>query len=543
MSTIPRPSEFRGIFRTDDDARAVYSEGAGIARVWPAAVAVPVDVDDLRVLVAWATEKKIPMIARGSGSSMPNGAVGSGVIVDLTRWRTIGNVDTSSRTVRVSPGALRGDVDRAARYVGLRFPVDPSSGAFCTIGGMTATNAAGSHSLRFGAMRRWVRAIDCVFADGSRAEVRRGAAQTGNPIIDRVVAMTPGLRETFSRARENPRVLKNSSGYGVAEFLRAGDAVDLLVGSEGTLAFFVEIELDLAPAPIATSSVLGGFSSLDAAVTAAVNARAAGVVACELLDRTFLDVAASEGATRHLPPETEAALLAEVEADSAANAAAAALAVERIFLDAGATDVRLALEETSETELWELRHAASPILARLDPNLKSMQFIEDCAVPPEHLAEYVRGVRAALEENETRGVIFGHAGDAHVHVNPLIDVSRAGWRTRVDAILDRVTSLAGSLGGTLAGEHGDGRLRAPLLDRVWSADAIEAFREIKTAFDPLGLLNPGVKVPLADANPLDEIKYDPSLAPLPRKARAALDRVERHRAYSSFRLDLLEESS
>src|SRR5215212_6618823 len=182
----PGPAAFRGTFRTDEDALAVYSEAAGIMRIRPRAIAVPLDPDDLSTLARWAAAERVPLIPRGSGSSMPGGAIGDGVIVDVSRWRTLGVVQTSSRTIRVGPGVRRAEVDEAARQHGLRFPVDPSSGAFCTIGGMASTNAAGSHSMHFGAMRPWVRAIDCVFADGTRAEVRRGVSvPSGVAAIDR----------------------------------------------------------------------------------------------------------------------------------------------------------------------------------------------------------------------------------------------------------------------------------------------------------------------------------------------------------------------
>lgn len=542
--TLAASTGFRGVFRDDDDARAAYAEAAGIARVWPRAIAVPEDADDLVTLVNWAASTGTPLVPRGSGSSMPGGAIGDGVIVDVSRWKTIGPIDTEARTVRVGPGALRGDVDRAARVFGLRFPVDPSSGPFCTIGGMTATNAAGSHSMHFGAMRPWVRAIDCVFADGSRGEIRRGATPPRRiAVLDWLLNLEPSLvvaTRAFASAHEG--VLKDSSGYAIEEFLRSHELVDLLVGSEGTLAFFVEIELDLAPTAPATSSILGAFASIDAAVTAAVGARQAGAVACELLDKTFLDVAASGGAPRAVPAETESALLAEVEANDAESAAEAAQTVERIFRDAGATTVRVALDRPTETELWELRHAASPILAKLDPNLRSMQFVEDCAVPPDKLPAFVRGMRSILDANETRGVIFGHAGDAHVHVNPLVDVGRPDWRARVESILHAVVDLTASLGGTLAGEHGDGRLRTPLMPSVWPAEARDAFRAIKDAFDPLRILNPGVKVPVPGERAIETIKYDPTLPALPPNARRALDEVDRRRAYSEFRLALLEQS-
>lgn len=538
------PTGFRGVFRTDDDARAVYSEAAGIARVMPLAVAVPLDVEDLSTLVRWASSTETALIVRGSGSSMPGGAIGEGVIVDLSRWRRMSDVNVEARTIRVQPGVLRGEVDLEARRHGLRFPPDPSSGAFCTVGGMAATNAAGSHSMRFGTMRRWVRALDCVFSDGARGEVRRGVgAFPPTQPLERFSAVSERL--VAAEAHEpslHEGVIKDSSGYGLAAYARSRELVDLLVGSEGTLALFVELELDLIPLATATSSVLGAFSSIEEAVVAAAEARAAGAVACELLDRTFLDVAASGGAERQLPADTESALLAEVEADDRASAFEAAHAVERIFRAAGATTVRVALDEHTEVELWELRHAASPILARLDPHLRSMQFVEDCAVPPANLPAYVRGVREILAANDTKGVIFGHAGDAHAHVNALVDTRRSDWRERVQTILDAVTSLASSLGGTLSGEHGDGRLRTPLLPRVWPSSALDRFREVKLAFDPLNILNPGVKIAVPGERALGEIKYDPVLPALPPRARAALDRVDRDRAYSQFRLDLLEET-
>ena len=546
-----RPDGFRGTFRDDLTARALYAEAAGIGRALPYAVAVPTDEDDVVTLVRWARATGAPLVARGSGSSMAGGAIGSGVVVDLSRLSAIGPVDAEARRVWVGPGALRGDVDRAARAHALRFPVDPSSGEYCTVGGMASTNAAGAHSLRFGATRAWVTALDCVFEDGTRAVVRRGAEIP--PLARRVPAVqrfahlampsifTTAIAEPVARIR-HAGVLKESSGYALTEFARTGDLVDLLVGSEGTLALLVGVELALAPVPAATASLLAAFPTLEQAVRAATMAREAGASACELLDRTFLDVARQGGQAPDVPADSEAVLLAEVETErggAAGAAAGAAAALETLFLDAGASRVALAVSPDAERALWELRHAASPILARLDPALKSMQFIEDGAVPPEHLPAYVRGIREALARHALRGVIFGHAGDAHVHVNPLVDVSEPGWRDRIAAVLDEVVELTARLGGTLAGEHGDGRLRTPLLARVWPADATLLFELVKQSFDPAGLLNPGVKVPLLGQAPLDAIKYDPALEPLPAPVRAALDRVVRERAYAEFRLAMV----
>jgi FAD/FMN-containing dehydrogenase len=539
---------FRGYFREDELARAVYSEAAGIARAIPAAVAVPIDAEDVVVLVKWAAESGTTLIPRGSGSSMSGGAVGSGVLVDLSRINHLGRINERARTVWAEPGVLWSTLDVAARRKGLRFPVDPSSGSFCTLGGMVSTNAAGAHSLRYGATRSWVNAIDCVFSDGDRAVITRGEQPPKRiEAIDRFMRDVHGeiVASDKRRAILHLGVRKEASGYAVHDYATKAELVDLLVGSEGTLAIIVGVELSLSPLPVATSSVLGSFASLEEATAAASKAVEAGASACELLDRTFLAYATTEGGGRsdeklgQLMEGAAAILLAEVEAEIPEEAAAAAQHLANAFRDSGATDVDVALTPEAEHELWELRHAASPILAALE-HATSMQFIEDGAVPLPMLPAYVQGVRKALAERELSGVIFGHAGDAHVHVNPLVDVRQPDWREKIAGVLDEVVALTARLGGTLTGEHGDGRIRTPLLDRVWHKDAVHAFALVKKAFDPRNILNPGVKVPLPNQKAIGDIKYDPSLPPLPAKARAALDEVVRARAYNRFRLSLID---
>ena len=519
----------------------MYAESAGIARIVPVAIAVPADADDVVTLVRWAQATGVALVPRGSGTSMANGAVGPGVVVDLSRLDAISDVNVATRRIVVGPGALRGAVNARAGEHGLRFPVDPSSGAFCTVGGMASTNAAGARSLRYGATRPWVVALDCVFDDGTRALIRRGAPPPDVPAVGRFRRDVASRLVATDSDRSHAGVLKESSGYAIADYAKGGELIDLLVGSEGTLAIFVGLELALIPKAEATSSLLGVFPTLEAAVTAAVQARAAGASACELLDRSFLEIAEAGGTPLPGAAHAEAVLLAEVEGRDRVAAAAAAGVLEAMFIAAGATGVTLATTTDDERTLWDFRHAASPALTRLDPSLAAMQFIEDGAVPPGRLPEYVRGVRAALARHGIRGVIFGHAGDAHVHVNPLVDTRAADWRARVEALLDDVAALTAELGGTLAAEHGDGRLRAPLLDRVWPADTLALFGDVKHAFDPRQILNPGVKVPLPGQRAIEDVKYDPRLPPLPAVARAAIDRLVRERDYARFRLSLLPE--
>ncbi len=545
---VMTPPGFRGAFRTDDDARGVYSEAAGIARILPRAIAVPVDIDDVVTLATWAQTSRTPLIPRGAGSSMAGAAIGDGVIVDLSRFATIGPVDPKTRRVWVGPGAIRDAVDAAAAELGLWFPVDPSSGAWATIAGMVATNAAGPHTMKHGAMRHWVTALECVFDDGSRATIRRGGELPAQ--AKRVAAIrrfsTQAMSTIFTTAMAEPiakirhaGVRKESSGYALVEFAKSGDLVDLLVGSEGTLALIVGVEVQLMDRPKGRTSLCAGFTTLEAAVDAAGRAAGLGAATCELLDRTFLDIVRQGAPSTEVPADVEALLLLDAEAATQPEADTLANAISEAFSAIGAIGLTRASEPEAIAKLWHIRHAASPLLATMTHIGASMQFIEDGAVPPQALAEYVRGIRSIMEHHGFTGVIFGHAGDANVHVNPLVDVRQPDWRTHVEAALDEVVTLTAVLGGTLCGEHGDGRLRTPFMRRMWANDAMVLFNLVKRCFDPRGIFNPGVKVAIPGQVPLTDIKYDPTLVPLTPAARAALDIVADDRAYASFRLDLL----
>lgn len=530
------------MYRTDAEACAVYSEAAGVGRIMPRAVAIPLDAADVTLLVQWAAREQLPLTPRGSGSSMANGAIGAGVVVDLSQLDEFGPVDVAARTIRVGPGVTRDRVAEAAEGVGLVFPVDPSSGAFATIGGMCATNAAGASTVRHGAMRRWVSGLDCVFADGTRAFVRRGQRESGVAAIARFLHdVAPTIKQANATAFRLPNVRKQSSGYGLAEWRESEDLVDLLVGSEGTLAIIVGVELKLAPRPGGRAGLIAGFPDLEGAAAAAGRLTAVGASAVELLDRSFLEIAASGGDPLPivLPHGLEAVLIVEVE-DISEGAAHDRLRELSGWCEAGgACFLEEARDQLTTDRIWKLRHAASPILNRLAPRLQSMQLVEDGCVPPARFAEYVRGVRRALRAARFQGVIFGHAGDGHAHVNALVDLQDPDWRARADLLIRDVTNLVASLGGTLAGEHGDGRLRAPLMHYIWPATALKAFAATKHAFDPQGIFNPGVIVAAPNQRPLEQVKYDPALPHLIPSARAALDKVVREKAWNTPRLSLL----
>lgn len=543
FETLSGAFGFRGVFRDDADARAVYSESAGVARIMPRAVAVPADAEDVVALVRWAAAERVPLVPRGSGSSMANGAVGDGVIVDLGRLSTVGAPTAGRRRLVAEAAVIRDALQEVAATQRLSFPVDPSSGGFATIGGMVATHAAGARTVRYGQLRDWIAGVECVFADGSRAWVRRGEPVPPVPALKRFMEqVAPQVRAAEPSLLRHDGVRKESSGYALAAFARSADLLDVIIGSEGSLAIITAVEVRLTPEAAATASLLAGFADLTAAAATAVQLAALGASAVELLDRSFLEIAASglRPLPLVLPPGLEAVLIIEAEAPDEDTAEKAIGHLRECAVVGGAVHTEAAMSAEDEAKLWQLRHAASPILNELAPRLQSLQLVEDGCVPPEHFAEYVRSVRVALDRARFNGVIFGHAGDAHAHVNALVDTSAPDWRARCEQLLDEVTGIVTRLGGTFAGEHGDGRLRTPLMARVWAPEAMALFAATKSAFDPDGILNPGVKVPLPGAQSLGEIKYDAALTPLPVAARRALDLVVREKGWARHRLDLLE---
>ena len=504
------PRDFRGEWAVDEARRGAFAEHAGILRALPAAVAVPEDADDVAALVRWAAEHRIPLVPRAAGTGMPGGSVGPGVAVDVkARFRGVGPVDAERRTARVQPGASLAELNRAAAPHGLQFPVDPSSADRAAMGGIIANNSGGAHTVRYGSARAWVDSLDVVLADGALVTTARGVRDEDprlRAVLDRVDAALAGHHERIE-ARW-PRVRKNSSGYALREYLRSGDAVDLFAGSEGTLGMVVGATVRLAPVPAARGLALLEFTTLEAAGAAVHRILELGPATCEMIDRTFIDLVRDSGEDPGYPlrPGLEAILFVEMDGDSGAEVAER---LERLRAHVGgaADRVSLAVDRGEQERFWNVRHAASPIIARLAGERVSMQFIEDGVVPPARLPEYVRLLRRVLARHGLPAVIFGHAGDGNLHVNPLVDITKPGWRAEAEAIVYEVAKGIARLGGTMAGEHGDGRLRAPVLETVWGAEMVALFRTVKYAFDPLGILNPGVILPLPGQRPLDAIKY------------------------------------
>lgn len=511
----------------DERTRAAYSEGAGIYRIVPAAVAVPRGVEELQRLVRWAADSDTHLVPRGAGSGMAGGSVGRDVIVDLSqgfRWTA---PDWSRRTVWAGASVTWANVTDAARPFGLRLPPDPSSGGFATAGGMVATNAAGPRSVRCGSVRHWIEAIEIIDAAGTARRVTRGAGGGER------FPLSPDQRRLV--AARFPKTRKNSAGYALDRYAESGDELDLLIGSEGTLAFVTAVQWRLEPIPADVAGVALGFRTLEQVTEAVPYLVALNPSAVELLDRTLLDFVRPAGVD--LPEGLESLLLVEFERET--QAAARGVVGDAVRgLGASTAHVATAVDRAGLERLWAVRRLASPALARLPETQRSLQVVEDGCVPLERLGGYVAGIRAAARRHGIPIAVFGHAGDGHVHVNTLPDVTRPGWSDGLAALYRDAVELLLGLGGTPSGEHGVGRLRAGLLERFYGPEVMALFRDVKRAYDAHATLNPGVIIPSADWGPLGDLKVGPEAAPIPADVASRLREVERTAGWATPKLHL-----
>jgi len=548
------PAGFRGGFRTDVRARALYREGAGPLRIVPAAVALPHGRDDLVALVRHAAAEGFTLVPRGAGTGMPGHNVGPGVVVDLQAFERPARVALTG-IANVGAALTCGVVNKIAGHFGMRFPPDPSSAAYCTVGGMVATNAAGARSLRSGSVRAWVRGVEFVTADGEvgwlpRADARRQhrfpTPQEHRELAEHL-ALEERMRAVDARlqaarpeiARRFPGTTKNSAGYALDRYLASGELLDLVIGAEGTLGIVTRAELQLERAPGAIGTLVVALRDLQLLGGTVELLLGHAPTAVELLDRTFLDLAGPDAAPMPLDG-VQSLLLVDMEGPDA-EAVARTLAEAEATVKPRAVATRTGLDAAARTALWRIRHAASPALAALPDHRRSLQVIEDGCVPVPRLGAYVDGLRATSAEVGVPLVIFGHAGDGHLHVNALVDTGWPDLEARLDRLLGLATALVVSLGGTPSGEHGDGRLRAPGLAAVYGPTVAELFADVKRAFDPVGMFNPGVIVPTGPA--LAHLKVGTGAAAIPQEVATALRARERAGRWERAPLTLLDESA
>ncbi len=519
----------KGRVLTDDLTRGMYSTAACIFEVQPVAVVAPDGIEDVRSVLAYAAANGVPVIPRGGGSSLAGQAVGAAIILDFTRFMNgVLKVDPEGLTATVQPGVVLARLNRVLAREGLVFAPDPSSGAYCTIGGMIANNAGGAHSVKHGSTTDHVAALKVVLPGGRVLDTASPDGDGASDIRERLAGVLRGKEDLIWESR--PKTTKNSSGYNLAGALGMGrhgrglvrdialsagpagaaggrggrlnvrpdgeiDLCRLLVGSEGTLGAVVEAELKLVRLPAARGSALVGLSSLEAAGEAIVRLLEMGPSALELMGQTFLELLdrrdlESSGA---FMTETETALLIEFEGESRDEVYEKLDRIEGMLGGPSFVGMRVVRDPSEAQRIWGLRTAAVAILNRMEGPEKPIAFIEDVTVLPSTLPEFIRGELAIFNRHGVRAGVFGHGGDGNLHVRPVLNPKNPDHVKKMRAIAADVYELAAGLGGSPTGEHGDGRLRTGFLSMFYG-DVLPLFREVKSAFDPAGIMNPGDKI-------------------------------------------------
>ncbi|MBW0272094.1 oxidoreductase [Nocardia sp. MH4] len=483
--------------------RAEYSSDASNYRVRPTLVVFPRHDADVAATVTFAREHGLSLTARGAGTSVAGNAVGPGIVLDFSRHlRGVLAVDPQARTARVQPGVVLSDLQRRLRSDGLRFGPDPSTQDRCTLGGMIGNNACGPHALAWGRTSDRVRSLRVV--DGTGAE----------RVLGGDLGVVPGLAG-FATANlavlrtELGRFDRQASGYGLEHLLpeRGSSIAKAFVGTEGTCGLLLEAELDLTPVPAATVLTVLGYPDIATAADDVAAVTRCRPIAVEGIDAGLVDRVRAYRGTVPALPRGRGWLFVETAGASADEAFAQA---ERLCREANAEDHRIVTDPAAVAALWRIRADGAGLAGRTPDGRPAWPGWEDAAVPPAQLGRYLREFASLTAAYEVDGLLYGHIGDGCIHVRldfPIADAPR-----RFRSFLFDAAELVVRHGGSLSGEHGDGRARSELLAVMYSPAARAAFAGFKALFDPDDVLNPGV---LVDAAPVDGDLRVAGLRPLP----------------------------
>ena len=515
--------EIAGEVLFDPFSRGRYSTDASIYQIEPIGVGVPRDADDVRRCMQIAAEAGVPVLPRGAGTSQCGQTVGRALVVDVSKHlNQVLDLDPQGRRVTVQPGMVLDRLNAALKPHKLFFPVDVSTSSRATIGGMAGNNSCGARSIRYGTMRRNVRAIEAILANGEQARFAElpanYEAELDTPWLRDLAAnlLALGRREAGEIAARFPKVHRRVGGYNI-DALTGNTPVNLshlLVGSEGTLAFSTAIELDLQPIP--PHKVLGvcHFPSFYEAMDTTRHIVALKPAAVELVDRTMIELARDiplfrTTLDRFVRGEPEALLLVEFAGEDHAAQLRDLARLGELMAGYGYPGAVVeAVEPAFQKAIWEVRKAGLNIMMSMKGDGKPVSFIEDCSVPLEDLAEYTDRLTQVFHKHGTTGTWYAHASEGCLHVRPVLNLKLEADAIKMRAIAEEAFAMVREYKGSHSGEHGDGLVRSEFHEPMFGARMVRNFEEVKAAFDPAGMMNPGkiVQPPRMDDRALFRFK-------------------------------------
>jgi len=496
--------EVKGDVLFDAASRGRYSTDASIYQIEPVGVVVPATEEDALAAFRIAVDEGVPVLARGGGTSQCGQTVGAALIIDHSKHlNQIVAFDRDARTATVQPGVVLDQLNAYLRPHGLWYPVDVSTSAQATIGGMAGNNSCGSRSLHYGNMVHNVRGIDAVLADGAEfsfgavpGDVNRLEGPAGYKELVRKIRGI-AAREAEEIEHRVPKLLRRVGGYNLD--MLSGESFNmahLLVGSEGTLAYSRRIHLDLSPLPKHKTLGVCHFPAFYKAMESAQHIVKLQPTAVELVDRTMIGLARGNPAFRAIVDrcvkgEPDAILLVEFAGGDREEQLRRLKQLAELMGDRGLPgSVVEVIDPGLQRDLWEVRKAGLNIMMSMKGDGKPVSFIEDCAVPLEHLAEYTERLTRVFEKHGTKGTWYAHASVGCLHVRPILDMRRDGAQ-KMRAIAEEAAEMVKQYKGSYSGEHGDGLVRSEWVEPFFGPRLTRAFGEIKDLFDPKGLMNPG----------------------------------------------------
>jgi len=517
----------RGDVLFDDFTRGRYATDASVYQVMPAGVAVPRDAEDVAAALAIAAEEGVPLLARGGGTSQCGQTVCEGLVLDTSKHcNRVFELDVDARRIRVEPGIVLDDLNRLLKPHRLFFPIDPSTASRATIGGMAGNNSCGSRSIRYGLMADNVRAIDALMPDGEALRFAEVPADLS--ILDapaRYRELVAALRALAAREADEiearlPKLLRRVGGYNIDTLKPEGhNMARMLVGSEGTLALFTAIELDLQPIP--RHKVLGVclFPTFYQAMDTTQHIVELEPAAVETVDRTLIELSREIPVFRAtidsvVTGDPDALLFVEFAGDDHAEQVARLKQLETLMADRGFPDSVVSITDAQHmAAVWEMRKAGLNIMMSMKGDAKPVSFIEDCAVGLEHLAEYTDRLKGIFTKHGTRGTFDAHASVGCLHVRPVLNVKDPDGVRKMREIAEETFAMVKEYEGSHSGEHGDGIVRSEFHEFMFGSRIVRALEEVKDRFDPKGVLNPGriVRAPRMDDRRL--FRYKPDYAP------------------------------
>jgi FAD/FMN-containing dehydrogenase/Fe-S oxidoreductase len=520
-------AEQTGDVRFDSFTRGRYATDASHYQMMPIGVVTPRSIADAERALAICRSEGVPVTPRGGGTSQAGQTVNHAVILDCSQYLNhIIDIDAAGRRCVVEPGIVLDELNRALEAHGLWFPVDISTASRATIGGMTANNSCGARSLRYGNTRENVLSIDAVLADGTRAHFGRigdSAVNVPPTLVRDLLAIA--AREASEIALRFPKVQRRVGGYNLDALVPGRNDINLahlLVGSEGTLAFSTRIELKLSPLLGRRAVGACHFGSFHEAMAAAQHVVTLNPIAVELIDRTMLGLARDIAMYKptvdaFLRGEPEAILFVEFAEDEAENARRLK-ALHALIGDLGISwdktgakwgGVVDVFDAKLQSAIGEVRTAGLNIMMSMKEAGKPISFVEDCAVPLQHLADYTARLTEIFEKNSARGTWYAHAAVGCLHVRPVLNLRLDKDVRAMRAIAEAAFAMVREYKGSHSGEHGDGIVRSEFHGEMFGAGLVHAFEEVKDAFDPQHLFNPGKIVRAPKFDDRSHFRYAP----------------------------------